>query len=715
MIKRKKVLTGDGLHPSRTLQTGWIKILLLAFILSGCATMPTNEEIVLERETAAKHTIGFLKEDARRISKIGEEPLTLEDCIRIGLQNNLERRVANLEGDIASKDTLAEKLRMLPGLTIDGKYEYRDKLRKSDVYNWKLDRDQPDYTVGELKDSTKANLSLTWNVLDTVLAYVRSGESKMYESVLAKRRHRQGQFLALDITEAYWQAAAVEDALDYVHVVEKKMRGVNEDIKEAVKLRLLDAMSATESQMRLKELELTIRKLQAKLSKSRLTLSQLMGLNQNIEYTLYRPPIKPVIAALPHTRDLDIDRLEEYALTHRPDLFESDMQVRIQKEEAKRAFWELFPGVNFFAAGHYDKNRLLLSNTWSSVGVGLGWNLLDLPSRIVELQASKGEVNMAEVQRIMLTVGVITQVHIALLDYAIKVDRFRLLEDTYVLSADLLDMAKQKIQAGTLKPLAATQRQLEEMASKLRRDEAVVDLIVAHKRLCVAVGIDPLDCDASILGGRSGADLASTAPLKRWKCTECGYIHTGPMPPEFCPICGAHRGKFVEYSGEDDLGDLRKWKKEDAEKILPPDNRSGTIGSGAINTGTIGPDAINAGTIGPDAINTGTIGPSGIYDYDSSASDRFASVGEQYLWKLQVGAFSKENGVAKRIAQLQNADLRLMDTRDVKIETKQLPRYGLVNRIRFINLTEADARNMANELRHKRMEYWIIPPSSMHW
>ncbi|MDM8548746.1 TolC family protein [Desulfobacterales bacterium HSG2] len=708
MGKKKKVLIGNGL------QVGWIKILLLAcvaLILFGCASMPTSEEIVLERRTEAESTIRITKEDAKRISKLGTEALTLEDCIRIGLVNNLEMRVANLEGDIANKDTLAERLRMLPGLTIDGRYEYRDKLRKSDVYNWKLDKDQKDYTVGELKDSAKANLSLTWNVLDTVLAYVRSGESKMYEHVLEKRRHRQAQFLALDITEAYWQAAAVEDALDYVHVLEKKLRGVNEDIKTAVQERILDAMSATESQMRLKELELTIRKLQARLSRSRLKLSQLMGLNQNIEYTLYRPPIKPVIAALPHTRDLDIDRLEEYALTNRPDLFESDMQVRIQKEEAKRAFWELFPGVNFFAAGHYDKNRLLLSNTWSSVGAGLGWNLLELPSRIAKHQSEKMGINKAEIQRIMLTVGVITQVHIALLDYAIKVDRFRLLEETYILSADLLDMAKLKIQASKLEPLAATQRHLEEMAAKLRRDEAVVDLIVAHKRLCVAVGIDPLDCDASILGGRAGGALTETAPLKRWKCTECGYIHTGPMPPEFCPICGADRGKFVEYSGEDSLGDLTKWKKDEKDKILPESRyNNGGASTGGTSGGYVSGDVGGGGYISGDVGGGGYISGS-----DSSRSDRFASVGEQFLWKLQVGAFSKEGGVTKRIAELTNADLRLMDPRDVTIESKNLPRHGFVNRIRFINLTQSDARNMANELKHKRMEYWLIPPSSIHW
>lgn len=37
---------------------------------------------------------------------------------------------------------------------------------------------------------------------------------------------------------------------------------------------------------------------------------------------------------------------------------------------------------------------------------------------------------------------------------------------------------------------------------------------------------------------------------RRWKCTVCGYMHTGPEPPEKCPACGADRSLFVEVALE---------------------------------------------------------------------------------------------------------------------------------------------------------------------
>jgi rubrerythrin/uncharacterized membrane protein len=42
-----------------------------------------------------------------------------------------------------------------------------------------------------------------------------------------------------------------------------------------------------------------------------------------------------------------------------------------------------------------------------------------------------------------------------------------------------------------------------------------------------------------------------TAADSRWQCTVCGYIHTGPEPPETCPVCGVDRSKFILLEPEE--------------------------------------------------------------------------------------------------------------------------------------------------------------------
>ena len=38
-----------------------------------------------------------------------------------------------------------------------------------------------------------------------------------------------------------------------------------------------------------------------------------------------------------------------------------------------------------------------------------------------------------------------------------------------------------------------------------------------------------------------------SAETKTWVCTVCGYVHTGPEPPECCMVCGATADLFEPY------------------------------------------------------------------------------------------------------------------------------------------------------------------------
>jgi uncharacterized membrane protein len=42
----------------------------------------------------------------------------------------------------------------------------------------------------------------------------------------------------------------------------------------------------------------------------------------------------------------------------------------------------------------------------------------------------------------------------------------------------------------------------------------------------------------------------ATVAVKRWRCTVCGYVHTGDEPPDKCPICDAPKEMFVEIDEE---------------------------------------------------------------------------------------------------------------------------------------------------------------------
>jgi rubredoxin/uncharacterized membrane protein len=79
----------------------------------------------------------------------------------------------------------------------------------------------------------------------------------------------------------------------------------------------------------------------------------------------------------------------------------------------------------------------------------------------------------------------------------------------------------------------------------------------------------------------STADNEQTSSSQRqWKCTICGYIHTGDAPPATCPVCGADSSFFIEVGVEQEASPAQK--TEDAatsgSEPSPAAPRFGVVG-----------------------------------------------------------------------------------------------------------------------------------------
>ena len=57
----------------------------------------------------------------------------------------------------------------------------------------------------------------------------------------------------------------------------------------------------------------------------------------------------------------------------------------------------------------------------------------------------------------------------------------------------------------------------------------------------------PMDVVNSLLQTIPFQKKTEDKTMEKWKCTVCGYIHEGPMTPDFkCPVCGQGADKFVK-------------------------------------------------------------------------------------------------------------------------------------------------------------------------
>lgn len=73
--------------------------------------------------------------------------------------------------------------------------------------------------------------------------------------------------------------------------------------------------------------------------------------------------------------------------------------------------------------------------------------------------------------------------------------------------------------------------------------------------------------------------------MKKWKCTVCGYIHTGLEPPDVCPVCGADRSMFVEVVEEEEKAPLSIEKVPAPEAVAEPEIAEPETGEQAASAG----------------------------------------------------------------------------------------------------------------------------------
>jgi rubredoxin/uncharacterized membrane protein len=82
---------------------------------------------------------------------------------------------------------------------------------------------------------------------------------------------------------------------------------------------------------------------------------------------------------------------------------------------------------------------------------------------------------------------------------------------------------------------------------------AVCPVCGADKSFFVEVTVgeeqqDPAAAEKKPSTATQSEDTSTAGPERKWRCTVCGYIHTGEAPPANCPICGVDSSFFEEIT-----------------------------------------------------------------------------------------------------------------------------------------------------------------------
>jgi outer membrane protein TolC len=214
-------------------------------------------------------------------------------------------------------------------------------------------------------------------------------------------------------------------------------------------------------------------------------LGALMNLPPGTSFTLADEP-DPGLPAVP----TDMKRLEDVALSMRPELKEEDYRARITADEVRRAIASALPGVSFDVAVRYDSNRFLYDNTWTDGGIRLSANLFRLASIPTLMRANEAQKQVDESRRMAQAMAVMTQLRVASLRYGLALSELK----QVALSADvdrrLLGYARSAQSARVEGELEVIRNEARALLSEYQRHIAYANAQSAWGRIYNSLGYD---------------------------------------------------------------------------------------------------------------------------------------------------------------------------------------------------------------------------------
>lgn len=472
---------------------------LAAIGLSSCMIKPiplTTEEV---RSRA--------HEDRSVLTK-GQEPVSgpidLYDAMARALKYNLDARVELMHKMLAQTQLDLSHYAMLPRLAanagFDGRNNFSGGVGQSLISGA---QNLTPFTSAE-KNIFSADLSLSWNVLDFGLSYIRAKQAADDVLIAAEERRRVANRVMQDVRIAYWRAVSAERLLPSLKLLDEWVKTALEKAQAVQDEKLSTPLVPLQYRLDLLNTQRYVQQLFRDLNIAKLQLAALINLppDQENKLMLLVPEREGEALRLP----LDMTVLEDRALEARPELRMIDYRRRINSRETKAAILEMIPSLNLQAGGNYSSNAFLFNQNWAAYAARASWNLLNIfryPARAKTIEAQD---QVLHTQHLALTMAIMSQVHVSVAQVAHakkEVSTARLYHDT---QSQITEQTRLAWRAARLSEQAVLRERVNQVAAQLRYDAIESELQTSWASLLAAVGEDVLPND--LTGERSLSDLA---------------------------------------------------------------------------------------------------------------------------------------------------------------------------------------------------------------
>ncbi len=465
-----------------------ISLLAFLIIFSSCARTP--------KEISLNDSQERVDQDILKIEQIKKQNETWEENIKIDLytaialaiKNNRELKIKQLETGIAYRQLDKVEFEMLPAIAANAGYSGSERYNASasaTVPNTDLAGSiGTSFSTSRERDVNSQDIGFTWNALDFGLSYIRAGQEANRYLITEEMERKAEHNIVRDVIKAYWNTISADKLIKKYDPLLVEVDKALNDSQKIEELLLTKPMDALLYQKELLDIQRALQSQKEIFIDARIQLAGLMGLLPNQKFTIV--PTEDPLTIL----DMNLDGMEKYALINRPELRKSHYDEKISIQETKASMSSLLPGLNFNAAWTHSSNDHLMNKTNLEYGSVMGANLLNVFMYPKVKRINETNTEVIKEKRLALSMAVLSQVHLANIDYSLALEEYDTAERYYQVSKKITEQIKNAQKIARFGNLELIREQASLLVAELRYDIAYSKLQHAIGKIYTSVGLD---------------------------------------------------------------------------------------------------------------------------------------------------------------------------------------------------------------------------------
>jgi len=409
-------------------------------------------------------------------SSFSQQLLTIEEAIKIALQNNYSINIARNEAEIADNNSSIGNAGMLPSLDVNGSYSKSVNNTTQEFFDGRrVERDGAESTT------LAANISLNWTIFDGLNMFAKLDRFKALKETGELNFKFQVENNIAEIINTYYDIVRLKEVLEVIQtniLISEERSKIAQDKLEVGSGSKFDLRQA---QVNLNEDKSSLLREELNLSRAKILFNTLLGRARDVDFS--------VIDTIIFKEDLIYDDLLFAANEKNSELKIAEENRIISHLEINIARSDIFPKISLNAGYNFTRSEseagLLQINRNLGFNYGLTASLNIFNGLTTRTDIENAEINLKNIE---LTYKEIEQSIIANIlnsfnSYENSKQIVLLEKENLTAAEENLDIAVERLRLGNITPLEFRETQINLFNAKSRLVTALFEAKAAETEL----------------------------------------------------------------------------------------------------------------------------------------------------------------------------------------------------------------------------------------